>query len=312
MSASAKPLWAALAFTCVAGVAHAQTSTDAAWERLEAINGLRLGIFRPLATLALHSNADASAGFGAGVALVSLEKRGSAWEGVRLDSFRGWTHGEADVAFTLLDVTQEMLGTDVDHDACLAALPVLFLGDCQHGGVFGFRAQLLHHAYESESHRWFHRWFELGAVLSFFGNSFDVDFVRARLPLTLGVSLDQVANIRLPAGEAPLHLRGVASLAFVLRVADYAVELTGAFDFRPSLAPFDVGDDYALAARARVAYVWLGAWFGAIRGAAQRVYFEVQASHWEKPWLADQPFATENNLELTIGFELTLRNLTPS
>jgi hypothetical protein len=311
----------AAACTCFAlftSAARAEGENDAALARLEAIDTLRFGILRiPTATLGLRDDAasgraDTSAAFGFGFALAGLEKRGTAWEAVRLDQFRVWTHAEVEVAFTLLDLNQLMIGTDIDHDLCIAAPFVITHGDCQHGGWFGIRAQLLHHAYESESARWFHRWFEVGAVVSPFGDSFDVDFVRARLPITLGVSLDQVANVPFPPGEVAVRLRGLASLAGVLRFADYRLELTGAVDYRPALAPFDFSGDSAASARLRLAYVWLAALFGAIRAPAQRVYLEVRASHWDKPWLSDQAIPTRNTLEITIGFELGLREVTPS
>jgi hypothetical protein len=314
-------LFSAAACIClalVASAARAQSQNDAALARLEAIDTLRFGILRiPTATLGLRDDApsgsaNTSAAFGFGVALAGLEKRGTAWEAVRLDHFRVWTHSEIDVAFTLLDLSQLMIGTDIDHDLCIAAPFVITHGDCQHGGWFGIRAQLLHHAYGSESARWFHRWFEVGAVLSPFGDSFDVDFVRARMPITLGVSLDHVANVPVPAGEAAVRLRGVASLAGVLRFAEYRLELTGAVDYRPALAPFDFAGDSATSARLKLAYVWLAALFGAIRAPAQRLYLEARASHWDKPWLSDQPIPARNTLEITIGFELGLREVTPS
>jgi hypothetical protein len=311
----------AVACTCLALIANAacaQGQNDAALGRLEAINTLRLGIVRfPTATLGLRDDAgsgsaNTSVGFGFGFAVAGLEKRGAAWEAVRLDQFRVWTDAEVDVAFTLLDLNQLMIGTDIDHDLCIAAPFVITHGDCQHGGWFGIRAQLLHHAYASGSARWFHRWFEVGAVLSPFGDSFDVDFVRARVPITLGVSLDQVANVPVPAGEAAVRLRGLASLAGVLRFANYRLELTGALEYRPALAPFDFAGDSAASARLRLAYVWLAALFGSIRAPAQRVFLEARASHWAKPWLSDQPIPARNLLEITIGFELGLRSVTPS
>lgn len=309
---------ACASFALFADAACAQGQNDAALGRLEAIDTIRLGIVRiPTATLGLREDApsgsaNTSAAFGFGFAVAGLEKRGTAWEAVRLDQFRVWTHAEVDVAFTLLDLNQLMIGTDIDHDLCIAAPFVITLGDCQHGGWFGIRAQLLHHAYASERARWFHRWFEVGAVLSPFGDSFDVDFVRARMPITLGVSLDQVANVPVPPGEAAVRLRGLASLAGVLRFADYRLELTGAVDYRPALAPFDFTGDSATSARLRLAYVWLAALFGSIRAPAQRVYLEARASHWAKPWLSDQPIPARNALEITIGFELGLREVTPS
>jgi hypothetical protein len=301
----------------LASTARAQTQNDEAIARLEAIDTLRLGILRvPTATLGLRDTAgegiDTSAGFGLGLALAGLEKRGTAWEAVRLDEFRVWTHGDVDVSFTLLDLEQLMIGTDVDHELCFAALFVITHGDCQHGGWFGVRAQLLHHAFASENARWFHRWFEVGAVLSPFGDSFDVDFVQARMPITLGVSLDHVANIPLPPGEAAVRLRGLASLAGVVRFAGYRLELTGALEYRPALAPFDFGDDSAVTARVELAYVWLASLFGAIRAPAQRAYLEVRASHWDKPWLSERPLSGRNVLEVTIGLELGVLEVTPS
>jgi hypothetical protein len=308
-------LISALAF--VASSARAQTANDEAIARLESIDTLRLGILRvPTATLGFRDEAgsgiDTSAGFGFGLALAGLEKRGSAWEAIRLDEFRVWTHGEVDVAFTALDLEELMIGTDVDHDLCFAALFVITHGDCQHGGWFGVHAQLLHHAYASESARWFHRWFEVGAVLSPLGDSFDVDFVRARMPITLGVSLDQVANIPLPSGETAVRLRGLASLAGVLRFADYRLELTGAVEYRPALAPLDFANDSAATARLKLAYVWLASLFGAIRAPAQRAFLEVRTSHWDKPWLSEHPLPARNVLEVTIGFELGVIEVTPS
>jgi hypothetical protein len=305
-------------FALFANAASAQGQNDAALGRLEAIDTIRLGIVRiPTAALGLRDDApsgsaNTSAAFGVGFAVAGLEKRGTAWEAVRLDQFRVWTHAEVDVAFTLLDLSQLMIGTDIDHDLCIAAPFVITHGDCQHGGWFGIRAQLLHHAYASESARWFHRWFEVGAVLSPFGDSFDVDFVRARLPITLGVSLDQVANVPVPPGEAAVRLRGLASLAGVLRFADYRLELTGAVDYRPALAPFDFTGDSATSARLKLAYVWLASLLGSIRAPAQRVYLEARASHWAEPWLSDQPIPARNTLEITIGLELGLREVTPS
>jgi hypothetical protein len=309
---------AALALVfALAGRAVAQTESDLAIERLEAIDALWLLKLRPSATLALHSAADgggldpAGAG-GLGLAIVGLEKRGTAWEALRLDRLQPWSYGGLDLAFTFLDVQQEMIGTDVDHDLCFAALPVIALGDCQHGGVVGLRAQLLHHAHETASARWFHRWFELGAVLSFLGDAFDVDFVDARLPITLGVSLDHVTNAPLPDGEAGLRLRGLAELGLVHRFAGYRHELTASIAFRPALAPFEFGEDYAVEGRVRLAYVWLAALLGSVRSTSQRVYLELRASHWQKPWLAEQPALGENNLSIVLGLELSIRNLTPS
>lgn len=312
----ALPLAAALACAGTSRATRAQTATDAAWERLEAIDTLRVGVLRPSGALALRQGAgadsDPSAAVGFGFALAALEKRGAAWEAIRLDGVRIWPGDGVDVAFTALDLAQAMIGTDADRDVCLAALPVIFLGDCQHGGQLGFRAQLLQHAYDSESKRWFHRWFELGAVVSLFGDSFDVDFVRARLPITLGVSLDHVANITLPASESKVHLRGIASLGGIVRLADYRLELSGAVDYRPSFAPFDAADDYAVAAHAKFAYVWLSSLFGELRSSVQRIYLEVRADHWEKPWLADRPFGGRESYQITAGFELSLRSVTPS
>jgi hypothetical protein len=307
----------ALTLGAVASSAHAQTDTDLALERLEAIDTIRAGILRPAFTLGLRDgpgsdDAHVSAAPSFGFALASLEKRGTAWEAFRLDHFRAWTHGQVDVAFTLLDLSQEMLGTDVDHDLCWAAFAVISHGDCQHGGIFGVRAEVLHHAYASESARWFHRWFELGGVFSFFGDSFDVDFVRARLPITLGASLDQIANVALPTGEASVRLRGLASLAGVVRFAGYRWELTGGVDYRPALAPFDFTDDYAIEARLKLSYVWLAALLGEIRSSAQRVYLEARGSHWQKPWLSEHPVPARDTVEITIGIELTLRSITPS
>lgn len=308
---------AVLLATLGSAAASAQGENDAMLARLEAIDTLRAGILRiPTATLGLRdetaSDAERSAGFGFGFALAGLEKRGAAWEAVRLDAFRVWTHGEVDVAFSVLDVNQWMFGTNLDHEFCAAALFVNTHGDCQHGGWFGVRAELFHHAFASDSKRWFHRWFELGAVLSPFGDSFDIDFVRARLPITLGVSLDHVANVTLPRDEAQVRLRGLASLAGVVRFADASLELTGALEYRPALAPFDLEDDVAAGARIRLAYVWLAALLGAIRAPAQRVYLEARASHWDRPWLSDQPIPARNTLEITIGLELGLREITPS
>jgi hypothetical protein len=303
--------------TWFATIAHAQGENDAMLARLEAIDTVRLGILRiPTATLGLRDrtrrDAEHSAGFGFGFAVAGLEKRGTAWEAVRLDNLRAWTHGEVDVAFTLLDMSQLMFGTNIDHEFCTAALFVISHGDCQHGGVLGVRAEVLHHAYASESGRWFHRWFELGAVLSPLGDSFDIDFVKARMPITLGVSLDHVANVRLPPGEASVRLRGLASLAGVVRFADARLELTGAVEYRPAVAPFDFSDDNAASARIKLSYVWLAALLGAIRAPAQRVYLEARASHWDHPWLSDVPIAGRNTLEITIGLELGLREVTPS
>lgn len=307
-----------LASLAFASAAQAQTSTDEALGRLEAIDTLRLGIVRiPTATLGIRDDAasgdaEASIGFGFGFAVAGLEKRGSGWEAMRLDEFRLTTHHAVSLAFTVLDLQQLMFGTDVDHDLCVASLFVITHGDCQHGGVFGVHAQLFHHAYASQNARWFHRWFEIGAVISPIGDSFDVDFARARLPITLGVSLDQVANIALPPGEAAVRLRGLASLAGVYRFADYRLELTGAVDYRPALAPCDFADDSAATARVELAYVWLAPLLGSIRASAQRVYLEARASHYDKSWLSEQPLASRNVLEITIGFELGLREVTPS
>jgi hypothetical protein len=312
-----KSLLAAALAALFASTVRAQVDNDAMLERLEAIDTLRLGIVRiPTATLGLRDQtpavAERSAGFGAGFALAGLEKRGSAWEALRLDGLRVWTHGEVDVAFTALDLNQLMFGTDVDHDFCAAALFVITHGDCQHGGQFGLRVELFHHAFASDSQRWFHRWFELGAVLSPFGDSFDIDFVRARMPITLGVSLDQVANVALPRDEAHVRLRGLASLGGVVRFAEARLELTGALEYRPALAPFDFEHDVAAGARVRFAYVWLASLLGAIRAPAQRVYLEARASHWDRPWLADHPIPARNRFEITLGLELGLREITPS
>jgi hypothetical protein len=307
---------ALLVSTAFATTVQAQTATDDALARLEAIDTLRAGILRvPTATLAVRDSASAaktSAGFGLGLALAGLEKRGSAWEAVRLDELRVWTHGEVGLAFSVLDLQQLMFGTDIDHDFCVAAAFVITHGDCLHGGWFGIHAQLFHHAYASETARWFHRWFEVGAVFSPFGDSFDVDFVRARLPITIGVSLDHVANVALPSSEPAVRLRGLASIAGVYRFADYRLELTGAVDYRPALAPFDFADDSAATARVKLAYVWLASLFGTIRAPAQRVYLELRGSHYDKPWVAEQPIAGRNLLEITIGFELGAFEVTPS
>ena len=283
-------------------------------ERLEAIGTLQLGVLRPAGLLGLAADGGDDpviGGGGLGFALVSLEKRGTAWEGVRLDAARYWSYGSFELGFTLIDIDQEMIGTDVDHDLCFAALPVIALGDCQYGGVFGLHAQLLSHHFDSESSRWFHRWFEVGGVISPFGDSFDVDFVRARMPITLGVSLDHVAGVSLPADDSAVRLRGLAGLEGLLRWSGYRMELRAGFDYRPALAPFAAAD-YALEARLRLAYIWLAPLLGGIKPTVQRVYLELRGSHWQRPWLSDRPALGQNGLELELGFELSLRGVTPS
>ena len=311
-------MWCRAATLCAlllaCSLARAQTDEDRAIERLEALGTLQLGVIRAAGLLGIAADGGEDSPFGGGglgFALVHLEKRGTAWEGLRLDALHYWSYGSFEVAFTLIDVDQEMIGTDVDHHLCFAALPVIALGDCQYGGVFGLHAQLLSHRFDSESSRWFHRWFELGAVISPFGDSFDADFVHARMPITLGVSLDHVAGVPLPDDEAAVRLRGLAALEGVLRLAGYRMELQAGFDYRPALAPF-AADDYALEARLRLAYIWLAPLLGSIKPTAQRIYLELRGSHWQRPWLSDRPALGQNGLEIELGIELSLRGVTPS
>ncbi|HKU44890.1 MAG TPA: hypothetical protein VJR89_42315 [Polyangiales bacterium] len=297
-----------LLLAACAGSAQAQKPADEAIERLEAIGALQLGVLRPSGLLAVSETA--AGGGGLGATALGLEKRGFAAEVVRVDRARYLSYGTFDLAFTVVDIEAWMIGTDVDHALCVAAAVIVF-GDCQHGGAFGLHAQLFQHAFDGASSRWFHRWFEVGGVISPLGDSFDVDFVRGRLPLTLAVSLDQVAGVPLPEAERALHLRGLVELSGVLRSADYRWELRAGLEYRPSLAPF-AASDYALGARARIAYVWLAALLGSLRTTAQRVYLETRGSHWQRPWLSDRPWLGENGLEIELGFELSARAITPS
>ena len=308
-----RTLACACALSLGVSLAHAQGEADQAMERLEAIGTLQLGVVRPagLLGIAADGGAEVFGGGGLGFALVKLEKRGTAWEGLRLDTARYMSYGSFELGFTLIDIAEEMIGTDVDHDLCFAALPVIALGDCQYGGVFGLRAQLLSHRFDSESSRWFHRWFELGGIISPFGDTFDVDFVRARMPITLGVSLDHVAGVTLPADESAVRLRGLAGLEGLVRWAGYRLELRAGFDYRPALAPFAAAD-YALEGRLRLAYIWLAPLLGSIKPTAQNIYLELRGSHWQRPWLSDRPALGENGLTLELGFELSLRGVTPS
>lgn len=293
---------------------HAQGDADQALERLEAIGTVQLGVLRPAGLLGLAADGGDDSVFGGGgigFALVHLEKRGTAWEAVRLDAARYWSYESFELGFTVIDIDQEMIGTDIDHDLCFAALPVIALGDCQYGGVFGLHAQLFSHRFDTASSRWFHRWFELGGVISPFGDSFDADFVHGRMPIRLGVSLDHVAGVPLPADESAVRLRGLAGVEGLLRWAGYRMELRAAFDYRPALAPF-ASDDYALEARLRLAYIWLAPLLGSIKATAQHVYLELRGSHWQRPWLSDRPALGENGFEIEIGFELSLRGVTPS
>lgn len=288
----------------------AQTETDYAEERLKEVNTLWALRLRPMATLAIAEEV-AGAG-GVGFTAAGLEKRGAAWDALRLDRLQLWSGGELEIAFTAFSAQQIMLGTDIDHDLCMAAAPVVAFGDCLYGGWFGWHLQLLRFVHETSSGRWFHRYAEAGVVFSFIGDSFARDFVTLRLPITLGLSVEAVNNTPLPPGEARTRLRGLAELALVHRFAGYRHELTSAVAFRPALAPFDFAEDFAVEARVRIAYVWLARLAGTINEPAQRVYLELRASRWEKPWLAEQPFLGKNSVQITAGFELTLADITPS
>jgi hypothetical protein len=280
------------------------------------VNLARAGVIRASGTLGIrlspHSGRELDGAPGLGFALAALDKRGAEAEVLRLDRLRYWAEGRLDVAFSAVDVGAEMLGTDVDHNLCAAALPIVALGDCQHGGAFGLRAELFHHAYESTGHRWLNRWLELGTVWNLWGNSFDVDFVKHRLPILIGASLDHAAGAKLPAGEESVHLRGAAGVDAAFRFAGFRAELLGSLRYRPSLAPFDAVHDYALEGNVRLAYIWLAALFGAVRPTAQRLYLDVRATHWEKPWFSDRTALARNVIEATLGLELTLRNVTPN
>jgi hypothetical protein len=139
-----------------------------------------------------------------------------------------------------------------------------------------------------------------------------VDFVEHRLPILIGASLDHVANVKLPSGEAPVHLRGAAGVDGAFRFAGFRAELLASLRYRPSLAPFDAIHDYAVEGDVRLAYIWLAALFGAVRPAVQRLYVDVRATHWEKPWFSDRTALARNVIEATLGFELTLRDGTPN
>jgi hypothetical protein len=311
-------LWA-LPFWLLADSALGQDAADRALERFEAINLLRVGVLRPATVLVLRPDARApaselTAGISLGLAAAALEKKGAAWEALRIDRLEILGDGVTELAYTLVDLQLVMLGKDQDGALCMASVPLFFLGDCVEGGVFGLRAQFLHQAHDFDSARWFHRYLELGAVLSPLGDSFDVDFVQHRLPLLFGVSLDHAANIDLPEGEQGLHLRGVAGLDAVVRFADYRMELLAGGRYRPSLAPFDVGDDLALEGTVRLSYLWLAPILGAIRATAQRLFLQLEVEHWSKPWLADRATAAaapETTWQVMLGLELTARNLTP-
>jgi hypothetical protein len=309
----ALPLW------LLPGTALGQDAADRARERLEAINVLRVGVLRPAGVLVLRPDARApasevAAGVSLGLAAAALEKKGAAWEALRIDRLEILTDGVTELAYTLVDLQLVMLGSDQDDALCMASVPVFVLGDCVEGGVFGLRAQLLHQAHDFDSARWFHRYLELGGVLNLLGDSFDVDFVQHRLPLLFGVSLDHVANVDLPEGERGLRLRGVAGLDALVRFADSRMELLVGARYRPSLAPFDIRDDFALEGNARLSYLWLAPILGAIRATAQRVFVQLQVEHWSKPWLADSApaaAAPEVSWQVMLGLELTARNLTP-
>jgi hypothetical protein len=311
------PLWA-LPLWLLPGHALGQDADDQATERFEAINSWRIGVLRPAAVLVLRPDAPAPAseltsGISLGLAATALEKKGAAGEALRIDRLEVLADGVAELAYTLLDLQLVMLGTDQDDALCIASITLFTHGDCVAGGVFGLRGQLLQQAHDFDSARWFHRYVELGAVLSLFGDSFDVDFVQHRLPFLVGVSLDHVANVPLPEADRGVRLRGVAGFDAVLRFASQRLELLAGGRYRPSLAPFEVGDDFAVEANARLSYLWLGPIFGAIRATAQRVFVQLQVEHWSKPWLASRATAasTDTTWQAMLGFELTLRNVTP-
>jgi hypothetical protein len=320
-SSASRRRWAlwALPLWLLSGTALAQDAADRALERLEAIDVLRVGVLRPAGVLVLRPGAreqagEVTGGVSLGFAAAALEKKGAAWEALRIDRLQILGDGVTELAYTLLDLQLVMLGKDQDDALCAASVPVFVLGDCIEGGVFGLRAQLLHQAHDFDSARWFHRYLELGAVLNLLGDSFDVDFVQRRLPLLFGVSLDHVANVDLPEGEHGLRLRGVAGLDALVRFADHRLELLAAGRYRPALAPFDAVDDFALEGNVRLSYLWLAPILGAIRATAQRVFLQLQIEHWSKPWLAESAAvasAPGASWQVMLGLELTARNLTP-
>jgi hypothetical protein len=298
--------------------AQAQDAADQAYERADAVNFMRAGIVRPAAALALRLDApsgvsDLAGAPALGFVLAAMEKKGAAWEALRLEPLRYWIEGGVDVGVTVFDLQAAMIGHDTDGDLCLASITVFFHGDCTTGGVLGMRAQLLQHQHQGDSGRWFHRYFELGPLLNFVGDSFDSDFIELRLPLLFGVSLDHVANIALPAGEHALMLRGVAGADLVFRPSNFRSELAISLRYRPSLTPLALSDDYGLEASARVGYMWL-AELTSIRPNVQRAFLEARFTHWERPYRADRFSAmlAQNAFELVLGFELTLSNVTPS
>jgi hypothetical protein len=308
----------------LAGAAHAQLSEDeseaddAAFERLEAINVLRLGVLRGAGLVLVRPEApdgvdDVNGGASLGLAVAALEKKGAAWEALRLDRAQWLGADRFELAYTLFDLQMAMFGSDQDGALCMAAVPVIALGDCVGGGVLGVRLMLLHQAHDFDSARWFHRWAELGLVLSPIGDNFDVDFVQGRMPILLGASLDHVANVTLPADEPELVLRGALGIDAVARLAGQRVELLASTRLRPALAPFRPGRDFAAEASVQLAYLWLDAWFGSLRPTAQRLFLRAAISRWQKPWLADRAShtASKTTLEAGLGLELTARGVTP-
>lgn len=291
---------------------------DAAFERLEAINVLRLGVLRGAGVVLARSDAadgvdEVSGGASLGLAVAALEKKGAAWEALRLDRAQ-WLGGDrVELAYTLLDLQMVMLGSDQEGAPCMAAVPVVALGDCVDGGLFGLRALLLHQAHDFDSARWFHRWAELGLVLSPIGDAFDVDFVQGRMPILLGASVDHVANVALPAGEPEVVLRGALGIDAVARLSDQRIELLASARLRPSLAPFRPGREFGAEASLQLAYLWLDAWLGSLRPTAQRLFLRATASRWQRPWLADRisHAGSKTTLEAVLGLELTGRGVTP-
>ena len=308
----------------VASVSNAQgteddaEADDAAFERLEAINVLRLGVLRGAGVVLARPDApdgvdDVNGGASLGLAIAALEKKGAAWEALRLDRAQWLGADRFELAYTLLDLQMVMLGSDQDGALCMAAVPVVALGDCVSGGLLGLRLMLLHQAHDFDSARWFHRWAELGLVLSPIGDNFDVDFIRGRMPILLGASLDHVANVPLPADEPELVLRGALGIDAVARLAGQRIELLASTRLRPALAPFRPGRDFGAEASVQLAYLWLDAWFGSLRPTAQRLFLRAAISRWQKPWLADRAShaGSKTTLEAVLGLELTARGVTP-
>jgi len=307
-----------IAALATASAARAQDDDDAALERLEAINVLRVGMLRGQGVLVQRPDApdgvDALHGGGSlGFVLAALEKKGAAWQALRLDRAQWLGKGRVELAYSLVDVQMAMLGSDQDGALCMAALPVVALGDCVEGGLVGLRAQLLHQAHDFDSARWFHRWAELGLVLSPIGDAFDVDFVQGRMPILLGASLDHVANVPLPADEPHVALRGVLGVDVVTRMLGQRLELLVSARLRPALAPLRPGDDLAAEADLQLGYLWLDAVLGSQRPTVHRLFLRASVAHWSKPWLADRASraAAETTLEAVLGIELTGRSVTP-